>query len=804
VRGGADFSAITRALSKTQIKINVFSKKANKSLNKGFSSASKSLSKAQSSISTFKSSTTKAFKAVSAAVSALAIGKLIKDSTQMAMSVESAMGNIERNMGSASKAFDNWVKTQSKAFGMARADAYKYGSTFSNLLSSFVGGAEETATSTQELMKAAAVISSKTGRSFEDVSERIRSGLLGSTEAIEDLGVYVNVSMLESTKAFKKFANGKSWNQLTYQTQQQIRLAAILEQTYERYGDTLANTTATKQQRFLATLENIKLNIGQAFLPIYNIVLPALDRLASKIEQVTAQFAAGMQLIFGKPAETKSIQKQAQAVSALGDAAEETGKKSKKALAGIDEINVLSNAGDATGDAAAATGTIGAAAITAPQIEQPDVAWVETVKSKLSDLSEYFSTKFAPSISSWSKAFENLKQPAQNAFGSVITSAKNLWTNTLAPFGSYLTTNWIPNITNSFSQTFAPIFSDVAAVAISEFAKEFEFVCKQISLYTTDILTPAFDFAKKVALDVFEGIKNTWDEHGAGILKAFQNFSDSLRNIWFSLYDNAIKPVFTYIGNTVSWLWDKHLKPLWDNISDFVGALIEFVLVLWNNCLAPFVTRVVERLGPPIAFVIGMIGDVFGTVFAFIVDVIGGLIKTLTGILDFITGVFSGNWEKAWKGIGKIFGGIWDAIYGVIKGILNLIIDGLNMLWGGIYNVAKGVVDSIGGIAGAIGKIFGKDWKFSLPATVPKIPKLAQGGIAYGPSLVQVAEYTGARSNPEVIAPLDRLRGMIANIAGGDITLTANILLDDGTIVGRTTQRITRQSRLTGAPALGV
>ena len=73
--------------------------------------------------------------------------------------------------------------------------------------------------------------------------------------------------MLESTEAFKKFANGKSWAQLDFKVQQQIRLAAILEQAYDRYGDTLADTTQTKQARFIASLENIKLNLGQAFLP---------------------------------------------------------------------------------------------------------------------------------------------------------------------------------------------------------------------------------------------------------------------------------------------------------------------------------------------------------------------------------------------------------------------------------------------------------------------------------------------------------------------------------------------------------
>ena len=44
------------------------------------------------------------------------------------------------------------------------------------------------------------------------------------------------------------------------------------------------------------------------------------------------------------------------------------------------------------------------------------------------------------------------------------------------------------------------------------------------------------------------------------------------------------------------------------------------------------------------------------------------------------------------------------------------------------------------------------------------IPKLASGGIAYGETLATVGEYAGAINNPEVIAPLDKLRDMISPI----------------------------------------
>lgn len=59
-------------------------------------------------------------------------------------------------------------------------------------------------------------------------------------------------------------------------------------------------------------------------------------------------------------------------------------------------------------------------------------------------------------------------------------------------------------------------------------------------------------------------------------------------------------------------------------------------------------------------------------------------------------------------------------------------------------------------------------------AAATNIPKLKDGGIAYGNSIVNVAEYAGASSNPEIIAPLSKLKEYISpkesNAIAGDVT----------------------------------
>lgn len=59
-------------------------------------------------------------------------------------------------------------------------------------------------------------------------------------------------------------------------------------------------------------------------------------------------------------------------------------------------------------------------------------------------------------------------------------------------------------------------------------------------------------------------------------------------------------------------------------------------------------------------------------------------------------------------------------------------------------------------------------------AQVGKVKKMAEGGLVYGNSVVNVGEYAGASSNPEVIAPLNKLKNLIRpqenDFSGGNVT----------------------------------
>ena len=273
------------------------------------------------------------------------LGKKLLDvgmySAQTALEVSASMNQIKRQMGESSQSFLKWVNDNANAMNMGVGEATNYGAVYSNLFSGFIKDTNKLSAYTAKMLQTSAVVAEGSGRSITDVMERIRSGLLGNTEAIEDLGINVNVAMIESTEAFKKFANGQSWQQLDYQTQQQIRLMAIMEQATAKYGDTLSNSVNGSISLFKSLMKDSALNLGNSMLPIINAIMPVLNSFAMVLKNVTAKLAEFIALMFNKKATLKDGA--AGAISNVGNAMQD-------AAGGADDL------GDAIGDAGDSAG----------------------------------------------------------------------------------------------------------------------------------------------------------------------------------------------------------------------------------------------------------------------------------------------------------------------------------------------------------------------------------------------------------------------------------------------------------------
>lgn len=784
----------------------------------------------QSTTSNVKSETNKIksyFKDFKLFLSTLGIGATIlaigKKTISTAKSVESSIQQITRTMGKYSSSFQKWVNKNALSFNMAKADALSYGATYSNLLKSFLGTSEEVTSGTTDLLKASSIIASATGRTMSDVMERIRSGLLGNTEAIEDLGINVNVAMLQSTEAFKKFSGNKSWNQLDFQTQQQIRLFAILEQTTNKFGTNVLSNTNSNLQRFVAVLKDIAVNIGNAFLPIVNFVLPIFTALATKIKEVTSYMANFMSLLYGKKTLSSSVKN---TDSVLSSAASNAGNlssnlndasasavKTAKALGGLatfDDLNILS--ANASNGASGNSGTTGTAL--------GGLEWDDSIFGEEKDTSGIEKT-----VNKVKKHINNMKKFIVKNKEPIIAASAGLFAG-IAAFE--IGKNW-----NTFAMLLTPIattFQFLGLCASSFFAELLAgngIMAALGSVFGASV-TPILAVSSVVAA-VTSALIYLY-QTSESFENLVQNTIGSIKNILSKVFDNLLKPIFSFLTDAFKTVIIPIATFLATIVVDTIEVVASVILSMWNNLLAPVANFLVDVLAialqgvidvweswkPTIDFIFSELNKIWNEMLAPLAEfignnlcdtfekwgetvgvVIGGLKTVFQGIVDFITGVFSGDWEKAWNGIVSIFSTIFSGIAGVVKSPIN-----------GVISIVNGAIDKINGfgfdVPNWVPGIGGQSFKVN----VPKLKYLARGGVINGLTPAVLGEY-----GKEVVMPLERNTGWIKTLAnkinqeketpyysnvGG--TYVIYLTLDGEVVTKKVIKNIKDYEKLTGEP----
>lgn len=729
-----------------------------------------------------------------ATLAAIGIGAVFKSAKKDAIGFEAAVQQINRLMGTSAGAFQQWADTQASGFGLARSEAVRYGAVFANLISGFSAGTAQTAQRTRELLQTAAIVSSATGRTMEDTLERIRSGLLGNTEAIEDLGINVNVALIQSTDAFKRFANGRSWQQLDFQTQQTILYFGILEQAAKKYGTELAQNTSRRQAAFVAQLNNSKLSLGQAFLPIYNTILPALTRFATALANIMSFIAAFSQALFGSgkaQQQTNTITSQADAVGGLGDAYEQAGKQAKGAVAGFDQVNLI---GGNTGTGA--EGGVGG-------VTAADSAETKGAFSGISESMDEVAAKAREMADKVKSAFGEMRDFIVENEEPIIAALAGI----SAGIAALLIANNFSSIIGAFkllATAIGALLSPIGLVVIAIAALVGAFVYfyrtnEQFRSTVQDILQQIGDKVIWLWNEVFVPFGQwlgsvmvaTWNAVGIGATWLWQNvlqpFGDWLGKVmpiaWDAvataaswLWQNILVP----FGDFLLWLWDKVLVPIGGVLLDVLAIAFDGVAKVaksfWEDVLVPLGKALAEMFGPAVEAVSAVLTFLWENVLqpfgkfiqTDILPIIEDLINVFVWLLKngveplaiFVKDVLVSVFTNAFKSIGDIIGGVKDIFIGLMTFITGVFTGDWQKAWDGVRDIFKGVFESLWGIVkfplnliidgintllGGLNKISfdfpdwvpvfgGKTFGISIPA----IPKLAVGtnyvagdGLAY-------------------------------------------------------------------------
>lgn len=293
---------------------------------------------------------------------------------------------------------------------------------------------------------------------------------------------------------------------------------------------------------------------------------------------------------------------------------------------------------------------------------------------------------------------------------------------------------------------------------------------------------------------------------------------------------NIVAPIIDTVGGIIKDFVDSVLKPLWnawENVfQSIMGLLSDFL-----KFATPIFSTILDILGPIFKLALTLLRGVFDMVFAAIRGIIeradkticervnnireffrnlgewmegtfgfkwknvfetvknvvkafrdymGPIINSLEvvflGLTSFISGVFSGNWRRAWFGVRQIFESIVSGLSHIFKAPLNFMIDGINKFLSGIGKIK--IPDWVPGVGG---KGF----------SIPRIPRLAKGGIVSASTIANIGE-----AGTEAVIPLQRnTQGldMIAEKISERLSLSQNdgtgatyvikLVLDDGRVI---------------------
>ncbi len=290
------------------------------------------------------------------------------------------------------------------------------------------------------------------------------------------------------------------------------------------------------------------------------------------------------------------------------------------------------------------------------------------------------------------------------------------------------------------------------------------------------LIVTNWDFIKTKAFEIWEAIKGFF-------VGVFEAISGVFMSVWESIKNFTIGVFEAISGVIVS---------VWEGIKTFIATVL--------GLIASIIIVALEALGVDFEAVWTGISDFFTTLWEGFKMLVSGAVEFIaTAISNFLNGI-SLIWNKIWSGIKTFFSTIWEGMKTLVSTGINFIMDIIKAMvepiknvfsnaFDGAVNIVTGAIEMIkNGIKSMVNWVIDKlnfliqkmNWLIEngvnqLPfvslATIPEIPKLAEGGLVRKPTLAMVGE----GGEPEAVIPLSKLN----NFMGGGF-LTVELIMQEG------------------------
>lgn len=234
---------------------------------------------------------------------------------------------------------------------------------------------------------------------------------------------------------------------------------------------------------------------------------------------------------------------------------------------------------------------------------------------------------------------------------------------------------------------------------------------------------------------IIRALKVTWDWIKQKAIEIWNAIADFFKNLWQGICDTV--------------------KSVWNGIKDFLSNL-------WNGIL-----NIVKTIFNAIAtFFSNVWNNIRGTVLAVWTGIKITISTVITNIKDKISTVLNNIktvWNNIWTTIGNVVKNIWNGIWSGIKSVINSILGGIEGFVNGTIKGINKLLSGISKVANAVGSLIGLN-PISLQLSTISIPRLAKGGVLTEATTVLAGEYSGAKTNPEIVTPQNIMRDTFEDV----------------------------------------
>lgn len=265
-----------------------------------------------------------------------------------------------------------------------------------------------------------------------------------------------------------------------------------------------------------------------------------------------------------------------------------------------------------------------------------------------------------------------------------------------------------------------------------------------------EFLKPIIDTIIDVIMNVLEPVIDGLCGIIGGIIDALSGVMDFITGVFTGDWSKAWEGLKTFLGGIIDAVASL-FTGLFNTIRAIFKGAWDIIVSIWSVVSTWFNNAVIKPLA-------NLFNGIWNTMKNGAQNAWNGIKNIFSSVATFFKNIFSNAWngvKNIFSSGGRIFSGIKDGIFNAFRSVVNTLIAGINKVVSIPFNAINGALKTVRDISFLGIEPFKGLIKL---VNVPQIPSLETGGVLDKETIVRVAEYSNARSNPEIVSPRDMMK----------------------------------------------